>query len=123
MKVESSNFSKFQSEINLPRKRSKPAQSSVEKRAARPEKQIVPQENSNNHSKRNDKEAESHHSVQIVPPKPVFNVIQDCDLLEHSPFNFSHGIEPKRLLKARCPMLKNDIVKTLSCAYCAKIIV
>jgi len=30
-----------------------------------------------------------------------FSAIQEIDILEHSPFNFYHGINPKRLLKGR----------------------
>jgi hypothetical protein len=52
-----------------------------------------------------------------------FSAIQEIDILEHSPFNFYHGINPKRLLKGRSQVNKVDLHRNLSCAFCLNVIV
>lgn len=50
-------------------------------------------------------------------------MVPEIDILEHSPFNFYHGINAKRLLKGRCNVNKVNLIGILSCAYCHNIIV
>jgi len=47
----------------------------------------------------------------------------EIDLLEHSPFNFYHGINPKRLLKGRNTICRNNLIKNLSCVFCHNVVV
>lgn len=45
------------------------------------------------------------------------------NILDHSPFKFYHGINPKRLLKGRCSLAKNNLYQNLMCSFCLNVIV
>lgn len=51
------------------------------------------------------------------------SAVNEIDILEHSPFNFYHGINPKRLLKGRCTLDKVHLLQNLSCSFCTNVIV
>jgi hypothetical protein len=45
------------------------------------------------------------------------------DILEYSPFNFYHGINPKRLLKGKSQLSKVHLTQNLACSFCQSIVV
>lgn len=45
------------------------------------------------------------------------------EILDFSPFNFIHGINPKRLLRGRTSISKGQLLKFLTCNFCNYIMV
>ncbi|CDW87308.1 UNKNOWN [Stylonychia lemnae] len=45
------------------------------------------------------------------------------EILENSPYNFFHGINPKRLMRGKSIMNKCNLIRFLSCNFCNNIIV
>ena len=47
----------------------------------------------------------------------------DNNVLDYSPFNFLEGINPRRLLKGRCLLSRNNLLEALKCTFCNNVIV